>query len=68
MVYKLNECNIQSDKRVDTIIDSEENVDARNWLRNDSDEQVDAISDSRILVVDGSDPKSDPSIATHTTN
>ena len=29
-------CTIQSDKQVDEIIDSEEHVDARNWLRNDS--------------------------------
>ena len=40
----------------------------RNWLKNDSAEQVDAISDSEKLVVDGSDLKSDPSVATHTTN
>ena len=68
MVKEFNECTIQSDKQVDTIIDSKEHVDARNWLRNDSAEQVDAISDSEKLVVDGSDPKSDPSVATHTTN
>ena len=30
--------------------------------------QVDAIIDSDKLVVDGSDPKSDPRVATHTTN
>ena len=29
---------------------------------------VDIISDSEKLVVNGSDPKSNPSIATHTTN
>ena len=54
----------------------------RNWLRNDSDEQVQqindsdkqvyAISDSEKLVGAGSDPKSDPSsdpkVDTHTTN
>ena len=61
-------CTIQSDKQVDTIIDSEEHVDARNLLRNDSAEQVDAISGPKKLVVDGSDPKSDSSIETHTTN
>ena len=37
-------------------------------MRRDSAEQVDAISDSEKLVVDGSDPKSDPSEATHTNN
>ena len=82
-----------SNKQVDEINDSEEQVDARNWLRNDyakqidqindsdkqvdaiindskklvdaiinySDKQVDATSDSKKLVVTGSDPKSDPS-------
>ena len=68
MVKEFKGCTIQSDKQVNTTIDSEEHVDARNWLRNDSAEKVDAISDSEKLVVDGSDPKSDPSIATHTTN
>ena len=60
MVKEFNECTIQSDKQVDTIIDSKEHVDARNWLRNDSAEQVDVINDSEKLVVDGSDRKSDP--------
>ena len=50
-------CTIQSDKQVDKIIDSEEYVDLRNWLRNDSSEQIDAISDSEKLAVDGSDQK-----------
>ena len=68
MVKEFKGCTIQSDKRVDTTINSEEHVDARNWLRNDSAEQVDAISDSEKLVVDGSDPRSDPSAATHNTN
>ena len=62
------ECTIQSDEQVDTIIDSKEHVVARNWLRNDSAEQVDVIHYSEKLVVDGSDPKSDPSVSTHTTN
>ena len=53
---------------MDTTIDSEEHVHVRNWLRNDSAKQVDAISDSKKLVVGGSDPKSDPSVATHNTN
>ena len=44
-----------------------EHVDPRSWLRKDSAKQVDAISYSEKLVVDGSDPKSDPSVATHTT-
>ena len=39
----------------------------RNWLRNDSTKQVDAISNSKKLVADGSDPKSDQRVATHTT-
>ena len=53
--------------RSKTIV-SEEHVDARNWLRNNSAEQVDAISDSKQLVVYENDQKSDPSVATHTTN
>ena len=68
MVNDFNEFTIQSDKQVNTIIYSKEHVDARNWLRNDSAKQVDVINDSERLVVDGSDPKSDPSVATHTTN
>ena len=67
MVKEFNECTIQSNKQIDTIIDSEEHVDARTWLRNNSAKHVDAISDSEKLVVDVSDPKSDPSVATHTT-
>ena len=72
----------ESDEQVDEINDSKEQVDARNWLRNDSTKQadqindskkqVDAISDYGKLVDDGSDPKSDPSrnpkISTHITN
>ena len=68
MVKQFNGCTIESDKQVNTTIDSKEHVDVRNWLRNDSTEQVDAISDSEKLVVDGSDPKSDRRVATHTTN
>ena len=68
MLKEFKRCTIQSDEQVNTTIGSEEHVDARNWLRNDSAEQVVAISDSEKLVVDGSDPKSDPSVATHTTN
>ena len=68
MVKQFKGCTIESDKQVDTSIDSKEHVDARNWLRNDSTEQVDAIIDSEILIVDGSDPKSDRRVATHTTN
>ena len=68
MVKEFKGCTIQSDKQVDTTIDSKEHVDARNWLRNDSAEQVDVISDSKKLVVDGIDPKSNPGVATHTTN
>ena len=75
-------CNIQStinnsgysesDEQVDEIIDSEEQVGAMNWLRNDSAKQVDAISDSDKLVDAGSDSKSNPSsnpkVATHITS
>ena len=68
MVKEFNKCTIQSDEEVDTIIDSKEHVDARNWLRNDSAGQVDVINYSEKLVMDGSDPKSNPSVATHTTN
>ena len=65
MVEIFKGCTIQSDKQVDTVIDSKEHVDERNWLRNDSTKQVDVINDSEKLVVDGSDPKSDPTVATH---
>ena len=68
MVKEFKVCTIQSDEQVDTTIDSEEHVDVRNWLRNDSSKQVDAINDSEKLVVDGSDSKSDLSIATQTTD
>ena len=51
MVKEFKRCTIQSDEQVDTTIDSEEHVDARKWLRNDSVEQVDAISDYEKLVV-----------------
>ena len=60
MVENFKGCTIQSDEQVDKIIDSEEHVDARNWLRNNFAKQVDAISDSEKLVVDGSNPKIDP--------
>ena len=68
MVENFKGCSIQSDEQVGEIVDSQEQVDARNWLRNDSFEQVDVSNDSENLVVDGSDPKSDPSVATHTAN
>ena len=48
---------IQSDKQVDKIIDSEEHVEARSWIRNDSAKQFDAINDSKKMFVDGSDQK-----------
>ena len=60
MVEIFKGCNIQSDEQVDKIIDYEEHVDTRIWLRNDSAEQVDAICDSEKLVVNGRNPKSDP--------
>ena len=46
MVKEFKGCTIQSYEHIDTTIDSGEHVDARNSLRNDSAEQVDAISDS----------------------
>ena len=72
----------ESDGQVDEINDSAEQVDARNWLRNNSteqvgkinnsDKQVDAISDSEKLVDAGNDPKSDrssdPKVGTYTNN
>ena len=39
-----------SNEQVDEINDSEEQVDGRNWLRNDSAEQVDKINDSEKQV------------------
>ena len=68
MVIEFRGCTIQSEKQVDTTIDSAEYVDVRNWLRNDSDEQVDAIIYFEKMLVDGRDPKSDPIVATHATN
>ena len=68
MVENFKGCSIQSDEQVDDISDPKEQLDARNWLRNDSFEEVDVLDDSEILVVDGSDPKSNPSVVTHTTN
>ena len=47
IVENFKGCTIQSDKQVDKIIDFKEHVDARNWLRNDSAEQVDEISNSK---------------------
>ena len=55
MVKEFKGCTIQSDKKIDTTIYSLEHVDARNWFRNYSAKQVDPISDSEKLVVDGSD-------------
>ena len=46
------------------ISDSKEGVEDRN----DYAEQVDMLKDSKILVVDGSNPKSDQSLGTQTTN
>ena len=46
MVKEFKGCTIQSDEQVDTTIDSEEHVDVRNWLINNSAKQVDVISDS----------------------
>ena len=41
MVENFKGCSIQSDEQVDNISDSKEQVDAKNWLRNDSFEEVD---------------------------
>ena len=68
MVENFKGCSIQSDEQVDEIVDSKEQFEARNWLRNDSTEQVDVLNDSKKLVVDEIDPKSDPIVATNTTN
>ena len=68
MVENFKGCSIQSDEQVDERVDSKEQGDVRNWLRNDSAKQVDVLNDSEILVVDGSDPKSDPTVVTHITN
>ena len=52
MVKEFKGCTIQSDEQVHKIIDSEEHVDTRNWLKNDSAQQVDAINDPEKMVVD----------------
>ena len=41
-----NSAHRNSDKQVDKINDSKEQVDARNWLRNDFIAQFDQINDS----------------------
>ena len=46
MIKEFKGCTIQSEEQVNTTIDYDEHVDERNWLRNNSAEQVDAISDS----------------------
>ena len=48
MVENSKGCTIHSDKQVATIILSNEHVDARTWLRNNSTKQVDVINDSCI--------------------
>ena len=67
MVEIFKGCTIRLDKQVDKIIDSQEHVETKSSLRNDSVKQVDAISDSGTLVGDGSNPKINPKVATHTT-
>ena len=52
-------------EQVDQINDSDKQVDAIIYISN---KQVDAIGDSKQLVVDWSNPKSDPKVAIHTTN
>ena len=75
-------CNIQSkinnsgyyasDEQVDAINDYEGQVGTRNWLRNNSHEQVDVINDCKELVdavnKQKSDPSSDPKVATYIIN
>ena len=63
MEHNIN--NISDSKEgVDDISDAKEGVEDRN----DSFEEVDVLTDSENFVVDGSDPKSDPNVATHTIN
>ena len=50
MVENFKGCSIQSDEQVDDISDSKEQVDVRNWLRNDSFEEVDVLNDSENLL------------------
>ena len=57
-------CSIQSDEQDDKISDSKEEVEDRN----DSFEEVDVLNYSQKFDVDGSDPKSNPNVATHTIN
>ena len=58
-------CNINDSKEgVDDISDYKEGFEDRH----DSTKQVDVLNDSKHVVVDGSDPKSDPSESTHTNN
>ena len=64
MVENFKGCSIQSEEQVDDISDSKEGVEDRN----DSFEEVDVLNDSENFVVNGSDPKSDPNVATHTIN
>ena len=64
MVENFKGCSNQSDEQVDDISDSKEGVEDRN----DSFEEVGVLNDSENLVVDESDPKSDPILATHNTN
>ena len=59
------ESNISESKEgFDDIRDSKKGVEDRN----DSAEQVDVFNYSENLLRDESDPKSDPNVATHTTN
>ena len=46
MVKNFKVYTIQSDEQVDEKVDSKEQVDARNWLRNDSAEYVNVLNDS----------------------
>ena len=64
MVENFKGCSIQSDEQVDDISNSKEGSEDRN----DSFKEVDVLNDSENFVVDGSDPKSDPNVATHTIN
>ena len=64
MVENFRGCSIQTDKQVNDISDSKEGVEDRNY----SFEEVDELNESEKFVMDGSNPKSNPNVPTHTIN
>ena len=54
----------EMERNINNISDSKEGVEDRN----DSFVEVNVLNDYGNFVVDGSDPKSDPNVATHTIN